>query len=664
MHDDQQRQDPADAARRTLERVFGFDDFRDGQEAVITRLLNHTSVLSIFPTGAGKSLCYQLPALLLDGLTLVISPLIALMKDQLDFLVAHGVPAARLDSSLDREQTIRVFDELRSGKLKLLYVSPERLANERFLQSLRRWRIALLAVDEAHCISEWGHNFRPDYLKIARLVPELHVGCVLALTATATPEVADDIAAAFRIHSDDVIHTGFYRPNLHPHVTACTPDQRKDQLLSRLRDRPPGPTIVYVTLQRTAEDIAAFLAEAGLPAHAYHAGMDADQRHATQDAFMGSDRSIIVATIAFGMGVDKADIRYVYHFNLPKGLESYAQEIGRAGRDGKPALCELLACADDIVTLENFSYGDTPTPEAIAAILRDVLNRGPMFDVSVYELSNEYDIRTLVVATLLTYLELDNVVESTGPFYSAFKFQPQRSSQEILARFDASRADFLRRVFGAARKGRTWFSLDAEQVSRSIGEPRERIVAALSYLEESGDLILQAAGVRQGYRRFDSPIDLAALGTALNTRFQKREANDIARIRRMVEYAEHDGCLTRCLLAYFGQARADCGHCGRCEGSARHPLPPAQSTSLGPPQADQLLRLTAENHAALAHPRQLTRFLCGLSSPATSRARLRSHAQFGAFETVPFHEVLSFVERSISTPERPDAGGPTSDGAA
>ena len=299
----------SDRAREVLQRVFAFEDYREGQEAVITRLLDGKSVLSIFPTGAGKSLCYQLPALLLDGLTLVISPLIALMKDQIDFLVLHDVPAARLDSSLEREEVLQVYGDLNSGRLKLLYVSPERLANERFVHSLQRRKISLLAVDEAHCISEWGHNFRPDYLKIAHLARQLDVGCVLALTATATPEVARDTARAFDIADDDVVHTGFYRPNLKLCVTPCEGAERKSLLLSRLRKRPAAPAIVYVTLQRTAEDVADFLSGQDLDVRAYHAGMKPEERSAIQDAFMASNHMIIVATIAFGMGVDKSDIR-------------------------------------------------------------------------------------------------------------------------------------------------------------------------------------------------------------------------------------------------------------------------------------------------------------------------------------------------------------------
>ncbi|GAF77211.1 unnamed protein product, partial [marine sediment metagenome] len=273
-------------ARKTLKEVFGFEGFRDGQEAVVMRLLSGRSVLAIFPTGGGKSLCYQLPSLVLDGLTLVISPLIALMKDQLDFLVSRGAPAARLDSSLSREETLAVHDAMNAGRLKLLYVSPERLGNERFLRSLARRKIALLAVDEAHCISEWGHNFRPDYLKIAEIARQLGVERVLALTATATPQVAGDIAQGFGIAPGDVVNTGFYRPNLTLYVSPCEAAERDDLLLAGIRERPPGPTIVYVTLQRTAEHLAARLARHGFDARAYHAGMETDQRTATQDAFM------------------------------------------------------------------------------------------------------------------------------------------------------------------------------------------------------------------------------------------------------------------------------------------------------------------------------------------------------------------------------------------
>ncbi len=640
--------DSSEVARRLLAESFGFGEFLPGQEAVVERILAGKSVLAIFPTGGGKSLCYQLPSMVLDGLVLVISPLIALMKDQLDFLTAKGLPAARLDSTLDREQTIQVYDDLSSGRLRLLYVSPERLNNERFLQSMRRWKISLLAVDEAHCISEWGHNFRPDYLKIAGMAKEMGIAPVLTLTATATPAVARDVAAAFAIESDDVINTGFYRPNLKLAVSPCTPSARKDLLLSRFSSRPPGPAIVYVTQQRAAEEMAKFLQQHGYLARAYHAGMKQEDRDAVQDAFMASDKMIVAATIAFGMGVDKRNIRYVYHHNLPKSLESYSQEVGRAGRDGEQSVCEMLVSPDDVVVLENFSYGDTPTSEAIDGLVRHVLGRGDVFDVSTYELSGRFDVRPIVVKTLLTYLELDGVIRGTGPFYAEFRFKPQRRSEEIFACFDQVRADFLRQIFRQSRMGKVWYTLDVDQASQAIGEPRTRVVAALTYLEEQGDLIVQAAGLRDGFRIAAMPGDVGQLIQSLVTRFERREQLDIKRLHRVLTFAEEGGCLTQHLLAYFGEDRDDCGHCARCLGAPAKALP-APSYRL-PNESDRaaLAALRGERHTALTLPRQLARFLCGIKSPATTKAKLSKHAAFGRLESTPFQEVLKFVN---------DAGG-------
>src|SRR4051794_301828 len=394
------RQPPS--AQRPLEVLtarFGFDAFRPGQERVVEALLAGRSALAVFPTGAGKSLCYQLPALLLDGMTVVVSPLIALMKDQIDFLQRSGIDAARLDSSLDAADQREIFDRLRTGSLKLLYVAPERFNNERFLAQLARARISLFAVDEAHCISEWGHNFRPDYLKLAERARDVGAERVLALTATATPAVVADIRSGFGIAEADAVVTGFYRPNLTLLTTPVAAGERDARLLERLRERAPGPTIVYVTLQRTSLRIAELLADAGLPARPYHAGMSADERVAVQDWWTGSAEAIVVATIAFGMGIDKADVRYVYHYNLPNSLESYSQEIGRAGRDGKESICELFACPDDVPTLENFAYGDTPTREGLTGLLAEVLDHpvGSEFAVSEYELSARHDLRPLVL---------------------------------------------------------------------------------------------------------------------------------------------------------------------------------------------------------------------------------------------------------------------------
>jgi ATP-dependent DNA helicase RecQ len=498
-----------------------------------------------------------------------------------------------------------------------------------------------MVIDEAHCISEWGHNFRPDYLKLARIARDLAVPRVLCLTATATPAVAQDICHEFEIEPEAYVHTGFHRPNLVLRIRGCDAAERQALLLERLRARPPGATIVYVTLQKTAEEVAAALARAGLAARAYHAGLAAEERVATQEWFMGGEAAIVVATIAFGMGIDKAAIRYVYHYNLPKSLENYSQEIGRAGRDGAESTCEILACGDDLTVLENFTYGDTPEPECVAAMVRDVAAREGEFDVSVSELARRHDVRPLVVSTLLTYLELAEVIEATAPFYSEYQFQPQRSSKEILARFDPERAAFLRGVFRCAQKGATWFHLDLPRTAAELQTTRERLVKALTYLEEKGDLVLKVAGARQGYRSKERPADLARQAATLGERFAQRERNDITRTQQVAALVEHPGCTVRHLLAHFGEEmKEDCGHCGHCLGDAPTQLARADRPAALATQRSAIDAVRREHPAALRSPRQLTRFLCGLTSPLTSAARLSRHPLFGVASETPFRTVL------------------------
>ncbi len=625
--------------QQTLQNVFGFTSFRGGQERVVEKILAGQSALAVFPTGSGKSLCYQLPALHLDGLTLVISPLIALMKDQIDFLHARGVPAARLDSSVPLEEYRRMDADLHAGKLKLLYVAPERLSNERFIHKLRGLKIALLVIDEAHCISEWGHNFRPDYLKIARLSRQLRVERVLGLTATATPSVAADICREFDIGADAFVHTGFYRPNLELRITACREAERTGLLLDRLHRRPHGATVVYVTLQRTAETVAAALAAGGLPAKAYHAGLANEERAAVQDWFMASADAVVVATIAFGMGIDKADIRYVYHFNLPKSLENYSQEIGRAGRDGEPATCEMLACGADVVVLENFTYGDTPDPAAVASLVDAVLAHDGEFDVSNYDLSRQHDMRPLVVTTLFAYLELEDVLTATAPFYTEYQFRILRPVEKIIGRFQGERADFVRGLFAQATKAQIWSHLDLANAVEQLGTTRDRIVKALNYLEEQGDLTLKVAGLRQGYRVKHRPADPEVLKRALVERFQTREANDLRRVEQVVALAEGPGCIVRRLLAHFGEERKrDCGHCSVCLGE-----PPQPVADLSPSSpvfdADAVDALRRAHPRALGSSRQVARFLCGLPSPQLTTSKLAKHPLFGSVAGVRFRDV-------------------------
>ena len=628
-------------AQQLLQQIFKLQGFRPGQQAVIEALLAGRSALAVFPTGGGKSLCYQLPALMLDGLTLVVSPLIALMKDQVDQLNRLNIPAARLDSSVDAGELQAIYRGLDDDTIKLLYVAPERLANERFLTRLKRLSISMMAVDEAHCVSEWGHNFRPDYLKLAQLARDLKVGRVLALTATATPQVAEQICDSFEIARADHIQTGFFRPNLALAVRPCGTAERDQYLLEQLTSRPVEPAIVYVTLQKTAETVAAFLQKQGLKAQAYHAGLKDEPRHQVQEAFMAGETDIVVATIAFGMGIDKADIRAIYHYNLPKSLENYMQEIGRAGRDGQPSHCQLLANPDDLTVLENFTYGDTPDSESLAALIRWLLGQPAQFDLSIHELSGQFDVRPLVINTLLTYLELEGVIRATAPFYTEYKVAFQTSQEEILAGFNPERAAFLERLFATGKQGRIWLILRPIDAAKALGDDRLRVLNALNYLEQQQMIELRVAGVRQGYRMLNPPAECEPLIVRMQEQFALREQRDIQRLQQVCDWAGSSGCHQQALVGYFGETLAQpCGHCSACLGEQQ--ALPSRGRTAPDPAVIQATR--EENHQALSTPRQLARFLCGISSPRASRARLGRHPAFGSQMGAPFSEVLAACE--------------------
>jgi ATP-dependent DNA helicase RecQ len=629
---------------QTLRDHFGFDAFRDGQEPVIRALLAGRPALAVFPTGGGKSLCYQLPALLLDGLTLVISPLIALMKDQVDALTAKGIAAARLDSTLGADELRELYGRLETGGIKLLYIAPERLANEAFRKRIKRLSVAMVAIDEAHCISEWGHNFRPDYLKLARFCRSLKVARVLALTATATPKVAREIRRHFRIAAADHIQLSFHRPNLDLRVTPCKAAERKEILLERL-GRIEGAAVVYVTRQETAEEVATFLAKQGVSARAYHAGLPDEFRADAQRSFMAGETRVIVATIAFGMGIDKADIRGVIHYNLPKSLENHTQEIGRAGRDGRPAACELLACGDDLTVLENFIYSDTPSPRALGNLIDRVLRLGEVFDVSLYDLFVTCEIRTSVIATLLAYLETEGILEATGSFYGNYRVKLLRTREQVLAGFPAAEKKFTGRLLDLGKPGRTWLTFEPTMIASELGVSRAKIVAALGALEAAGDAALTISGVRQGYRMKKDPGDLRLLADRYAEIFRRREMADLERLRQVLGISTHRGCLTGYLTKHFGEILSEpCGHCDRCRGV---PAAMVKRPSVRKPADDEWMavrELVRENHAELGTPRQLARFLCGMTSPATTRARLSRHNAFGLLADMPFADVLAIAE--------------------
>jgi len=608
------------------------------------------SALAVFPTGGGKSLCYQLPALQIEGLTLVVSPLIALMKDQIDFLHRRGIEAARLDSTMSASEAIQVNESIQSGKLKLLYVAPERFGNERFVSEMTRARIGLFAIDEAHCISEWGHNFRPDYLKLAETVHAIGAERVLALTATATPSVVEDIRHSFDISPEDSVVTGFYRPNLTLLTTPASLTERDLLLVCRLQERSPGPTIVYVTLQKTAETVADLLVRSGLSARAYHAGMDPEPRREVQDWWMQATAGIVVATIAFGMGIDKSNVRYVYHYNLPKSLESYSQEIGRAGRDELPSTVELLACPEDVPTLENFAYGDTPSQESIRSLVREALGwRADLpTAVSTYDLSQRLDMRLLVLRTALTYLELMGFVRSGTPIYTGYELKPLSPIAAIVGRFPGTHGEFVKGLFGFAKRGKIWFSLNPDDAATALGVERRRVIRAIEVMEQQALIEVKAGDVRTPYTRVESDLDPDQITSELIARFERREEQEIVRLRRVVDLIEHDGCQVNALVGYFGETRgAPCGHCTWCLTGQRQSLPKPSLPPISLKESD-VAALCRRCPSELQSPRQIAKILCGLTSPAFTKLRLNRDPLFGSLEQHPFADVVKWCHEAIA----------------
>src|ERR671938_197506 len=381
-------------ALSALRQHFGFEAFREGQREVISAILEGYDTVVVMPTGGGKSLCYQLPALMKPGATIVVSPLIALMKDQVDALAARNLPATFINSSITfGEQQARI-QGVRRGLYKLVYVAPERFRSAHFVETLRSIDISLFAVDEAHCISQWGHDFRPDYLRLKDAIEEAGRPQITALTATATPYVRADIIEQLNLREPRAFVSGFDRPNLSINVVHTQKEREKITHIRALAASHAGSGIIYTSTRKAVEQVTGRLQGAGLNVIGYHAGMDEAARTQAQDAFMSGRVQMIVATNAFGMGIDKSDIRFVAHYQMPGSIEAYYQEIGRAGRDGLPSTCVLLFNYADKRTQDYFIEGSYPPPEVIAKVYEALVATGQQrIELSTREIAARAGIR-------------------------------------------------------------------------------------------------------------------------------------------------------------------------------------------------------------------------------------------------------------------------------
>ncbi|HET7631086.1 MAG TPA: ATP-dependent DNA helicase RecQ [Gemmatimonadaceae bacterium] len=555
-----------DAARRVLKDHFGYEAFRAGQAEAVESVLAGRETVVILPTGGGKSLCYQVPALVLPGLTIVVSPLISLMKDQVDALERRAIAAAFINSSLSSGGVSDRLAAARNGDLKLLYVAPERFDAATTLTWLRGTSISLLAVDEAHCISEWGHDFRPSYLRLAEVRRALGNPTLMALTATATPHVRQDIIRHLDMGRPRVIVTGFDRTNLSYHVHSTRTDADKDAaLVEALRAR-EGLAIVYASTRKSVERIAAMLNRKRIRALPYHAGLDDEHRRDVQDAFMREDARAIVATNAFGMGIDKPNVRLVVHHSMPGTLEAYYQEAGRAGRDGEPAECVLLHAFRDRFTHEYFIKSAHARREVVEP-LYDLLRRGGARTAALdagqlaHKLRGKVNARDVEAALRL--------LERVGAWHPAtaagrrahvrLLATPQRIRAELGGSDHALELGLLRVLWRIGREQlHDGVTVDLDGLPPALGAPAVRL---LDELQQNQFLEWSRVEARAMAARPGAPLEAFRIDwPTLERRFRA----DMDKLESMQRYAYTKGCRRAFVLRYFGDP-AERPHCEACD---------------------------------------------------------------------------------------------------
>ena len=542
-----------DEARRTLRRYFGYDDFRAAQIDVIRSILDRHDTLAVLPTGGGKSICYQVPALTIGGLTVVISPLISLMKDQVDRLVSKGVNAAFLNSTVPVGEARSVLQRVTSGDLTLLYVAPERFEVPD-LQRVLTGRVTMIAVDEAHCISEWGHDFRPSFRRIADVAETIGRPQMVALTATATPTVRADVARQLRMRSERVFVQGFDRTNLHYTVTRCRNESDKDHVLLSTLRRLPRPAIVYAATRNAVQRLARQLTRWGVRALPYRGGLHDDDRRSVQEEFMRGDVDTIVATNAFGMGIDKPDVRLVVHYAMPGTLEAYYQEAGRAGRDGAPARCVLLHMYKDRFTHEwfiNRTFPDRAEVERVYERLRVSTAAGH---------STKPDGDADSALRLLVQAGAVEAHRGSTRAHVRVLATARRIARELVAPADDAALNVMRALWRwGAHETFGGREVDVE----SFGPDTRGTTATLESLRDRQFLDFTMVG--DGLRAVRAEAPLSAFHIDWDA-LQRRKAADLQKLAAMQGYAFTSNCRRAFVLRYFGERRTRdrCDGCDNC----------------------------------------------------------------------------------------------------
>jgi ATP-dependent DNA helicase RecQ len=556
---------------KVLKEIFGFDSFRPGQEEAIRAVLEGRDTLAVMPTGGGKSLCYQVPALMQESLTVIVSPLISLMKDQVDSLIQSSVAgAATLHSGLSPEERWEVERRVRTGEIKMLYVAPERLRSLEFVLSLRRAGVGLFVVDEAHCISEWGHDFRPDYLFLPRAVRDLGSPPVLALTATATPRVRDDILRSLKMRSPEVVVTSFNRPNLTYRLLSAKEKKHKLPLiLDTLRNAAP-PGIVYATTRKECEELAAHLRRSGIDAAAYHAGMGAAERSGVQERFMTDELSVVVATIAFGMGVDKPNVRFVVHSSVPGSLPAYMQESGRAGRDGGGSECVVLYRGADLGRRKRLVTLGTAGEGEVGSLFHSLagLERDGRVNVPPNSLSASGGVDPDAAWIVLGSLEESGLIHRGYDLWAEVEVRHLEEEREGLREGVAA--------VHAALPGSGAIGLP--ELARRAGVRPAVAQGALYRMMVDGTAEIIPRGSVVDVRLKASALDARSRRT-IAARLKSRANAAYAQIRDVEAYANLTTCRREHLLRHFGDTEqvAPCGACDVCLGEAETPGRPSRA---------------------------------------------------------------------------------------